>query len=125
MVPSLFERLTMGPLAQSIDEDESIRNHLLRLLTTRQGTVMALPDYGLPDLNDLAYSKSELLAKSCRTISNCISRYEPRLTNVIVQIISDSENPLNVAFSISARKKTDTFETKAWQWVISLEQLKK
>lgn len=44
MAGSLFDRLTRGDEGARMSEDESIRLHLLRLLTARQGSVQALPD---------------------------------------------------------------------------------
>ncbi len=50
MPGSLFERITLGTAGERMDEDESIRRHILRMFTARQGSVQALPDYGLPTL---------------------------------------------------------------------------
>ena len=68
MAGSLFDRLTRGDEGARMSEDESIRLHLLRLLTARQGSVQALPDYGLPDLNDLTLSRAELILETCRAV---------------------------------------------------------
>ena len=60
MAGSLFEKLVLGRQGAEMDEDESIRCNLSRVLGARQGAVQALPDYGLPDINDLTLSRSEL-----------------------------------------------------------------
>ncbi|MDR2443009.1 MAG: type VI secretion system baseplate subunit TssE [Deltaproteobacteria bacterium] len=121
---SLFERLTMGREAQALTEDDSIRNHLLRFLTTRQGSVQSLPDYGLPDLNDLGLSKSELLTECCRVIAEGIDRFEPRLKNVKVEVSADSQGPMTLVFSISGRKATESGEISPWRWAFSLDNLR-
>ncbi|MDR2367603.1 MAG: type VI secretion system baseplate subunit TssE [Deltaproteobacteria bacterium] len=121
---SLFERLTMGPEAEALDENESIRNHLLRFLTTRQGAVQTLPDYGLPDINDLGLSKSELLGECCRVIAEGIERYEPRLTDVKVAVARENQGPMTLVFSISGRKVSENGDVSPWRWAFSLDNLK-
>ena len=77
MAGSLFDRLTRGDEGARMSEDESIRLHLLRLLTARQGSVQALPDYGLPDLNDLTLSRAELILETCRAVKNAFNAMSP------------------------------------------------
>lgn len=66
---------------------QSVRDHLRRLLNARQGVLVHLPDYGLPDLpllySDLPYYRSDLL----RAVRLTVERYEPRLDNVRVQFM--------------------------------------
>ena len=81
MAGSLFEKLTLGQPGMGMSEDESIRHNLSRVLGTRQGAVQALPDYGLPDLNDLTLSRSELQNMLSSAIERLIIHYEPRLRN--------------------------------------------
>jgi type VI secretion system protein len=121
---SLFERLTMGSEGAALDENESIRNHLLRFLTTRQGAVQTLPDYGLPDLNALELSKSELLTECCRVIAEGIDRYEPRLTNVKVEVSRETLRPMTLVFSISGQKVSESREISPWRWAFNLDNLK-
>ncbi|MDR2386083.1 MAG: type VI secretion system baseplate subunit TssE [Deltaproteobacteria bacterium] len=121
---SLFERLTMGSQAQALEENDSIRNHLLRLLTTRQGAVQTLPDYGLPDLNHLGLSKSELLSECCRVMAEGIERYEPRLTKVRVEALRESQGPMTLVFAISGQKVSENGELSPWRWAFSLDNLK-
>ncbi|MDR2300805.1 MAG: type VI secretion system baseplate subunit TssE [Deltaproteobacteria bacterium] len=121
---SLFERLTMGQRAEEMDENDSIRNHLLRLLTTRQGAVQTLPDYGLPDLNDLGLSKSELLGECCRVIAEGIERYEPRLSNVKVEVMRETQGPMTLVFAISGRRVSEGGDFSPWRWAFSLDNLK-
>lgn len=60
----------------------SISAHLTRLLNTRRGSLVHLPDYGLPDIceiyRNLPYSISLLI----HSIKNLIEKYEPRLTEI-------------------------------------------
>lgn len=120
MPGSLFDRMTRGEEGARMSEDESIRLHLLRLLTARQGSVQALPDYGLPDLNDLTLSRAELISETCRAVQACIRRYEPRLTEVRVVPQSLSESLFAMGFRITALKRDPDGKTSPWQWDIAM-----
>jgi type VI secretion system protein len=113
--------MTLGGAGVLLDGDESIRQHLRRLLTTRQGSVQALPDYGLPDLNDLNMSRSELTQACCRAIEHCITLYEPRLTQPVVQPLPGSEKaPFTMLFSIVASKVAEDGGLSPWRWTVIL-----
>ncbi|MCK4608440.1 MAG: type VI secretion system baseplate subunit TssE [Gammaproteobacteria bacterium] len=62
----------------------SIRTHLNRLLNARAGSLVHLPDYGLPDVSSiyqsLPYSVNDLVA----AIKELIEKYEPRLQDVTI-----------------------------------------
>lgn len=119
MSGSLFERLSMNA---PLSDDNSIRNHLMRMLTTRQGAVQTKPDYGLPDINDLTMSRSELTAHICSAIEHCIQAYEPRLTQAKVVALPVSDNsPMRLNFSIKAQKIHNDGRQTPWNWHISLD----
>lgn len=124
MAGSLFERLTQGEAGRRLSEDESIRMHLIRLLTTRQGAVQALPDYGLPDLNDLTLSRSELITVSCSEVKRCIIQYEPRLTNVEVTPFTLEDGQFTMAFRIEAMKVDEHGAKRPWQMEVSIDGVK-
>ncbi len=94
---SLFERFVSK---SCVSLEESVRNNVMRMLITRQGTVQACPDYGLPDFNDLRQSKSDLIEHSCNAITKCISQYEPRLEQVSVEYVENTSSPLTITFVI-------------------------
>lgn len=62
----------------------SVHDHLSRLLNARQGVLVHLPNYGLPDLDamyqELPYSEHDI-AQAVKTV---IETYEPRFTKVKV-----------------------------------------
>ena len=62
---SLFERLDSGvgrsPQGCAV---ASVANHLAKMLSTRVGSVQTLPDYGLPDLNDMRLSLHDALSQA-------------------------------------------------------------
>ena len=102
---SLFERLNGTPDQRSGWDREtsvmaSVAEHLAKMLSTRAGSVQTLPDYGLPDLNDLRLDLHDVLKQACSAIKHCIDTYEPRLTNVTVTS-TENIHHLRLAFAIS------------------------
>lgn len=102
---SLFERLAGVPETRSNLDDEtaitlSVADHLAKMLSTRAGSVQTLPDYGLPDLNDLSMSLYDVLQQSRTHIERFVERYEPRLFEVRVISLPRTHDPLNLSFII-------------------------
>lgn len=123
MAGSLYERLTLGEQGAHMDDDESIRANLSRVLGTRQGAVQALPEYGLPDINDLTLSRSELLTMLCSAIERNIARYEPRLSNPHVTSLPLSEEaPFTLRFVIKADKVARNGRLEPWTWSVSVDE---
>lgn len=121
MAGSLFDRLVRGDAGAHMDEDESIRLHLLRMLTTRQGAVQALPDYGLPDLNDLSLSRAEVIRQCCLAIEGCIEKYEPRLCGVIVSHTPLDEGQFAMGFRIEAVRLCSDGSQVPWRWSVTMD----
>jgi len=118
---SLFDRLTRGAAGVRMDDDESIRVHLLRMLLTRQGAVQALPDYGLPDLNDLSLSRAEIIHQCCSSIAACIRKYEPRLQDVKVRHVELDESRFTMAFFIEAVRMRPDGGLVPWSWSVVVD----
>jgi len=81
----------------------SIREHLQKILNTRQGSVMIGEDYGLPDFAGLFRDYPESLRDFERSIRMTIQKYEPRLKMVRVKLLPNEEDLLTLRFQISAR----------------------
>ncbi|RMQ43293.1 Type VI secretion system lysozyme-related protein [Pseudomonas cichorii] len=102
---SLFERLA-GEAAKrkGASHEEcviaSVAAHLARMLSTRAGSAQTLPDYGLPDLNDMRLSLHDTLARSRLAIEGFIKAYEPRLCEVRVTSLPPEDESLKLLFSI-------------------------
>lgn len=67
--------------------ERSVRDHLVRLLNTRRGSVQIDPEYGVPPL--AAGQGSRLLSdhgRMARLLEQVISRYETRLASVQVRV---------------------------------------
>lgn len=102
---SLFERLGGEAAERSGWSPEvaamaSVAAHLAKMLSTRAGSVQTLPDYGLPDLNDMRLSLHDSLNQARTAIERFIEAYEPRLSAVRVVSLPRDHDPLNLAFAI-------------------------
>ncbi|MFO7704957.1 MAG: type VI secretion system baseplate subunit TssE [Halopseudomonas sp.] len=109
---SLFERLA-GESGKrsglSVDQAivASIAAHLAKMLSTRAGSVQALPDYGLPDLNDMRLSLHDSLQQARLAIEGFIEAYEPRLSQVRVVALPREHDPLSLSFALQGRLDVD------------------
>lgn len=68
--------------AEPLDEISSIREHLIRLLNARRGSLVHMPEYGLPDIGEIYQGLPYSLAQLKRVMAQLIECYEPRLKNV-------------------------------------------
>ena len=103
---SLFERLggeagQRAGWSREVAAMASVAAHLAKMLSTRAGSVQTLPDYGLPDLNDMRLSQARI------AIERFIEAYEPRLTQVRVISLPRTHDPLRQAFAIDAMLEMD------------------
>jgi len=95
----------------------SVIGHLQRLLNTHQGSAPIADDYGIPDItNAPGESFEDTTRRIEKTIQQVILKYEPRLTNVVLSIISEKNDVLNLRFKMEAvliqdRKTSVVFET--------------
>ncbi|MBN1290602.1 MAG: type VI secretion system baseplate subunit TssE [Candidatus Latescibacteria bacterium] len=81
----------------------SIIAHLQNLLNTHQGSVLIANDYGIPDItNSHGEGITELTRRIERTLQQTILKYEPRLTNVRVKLLSEKDDVLNMRFKLEA-----------------------
>ncbi len=75
----------IGEIPQGARRQRSVVEHIQRLLETRKGSLVHLPDLGLPDIGDLFRrlpgSANEIQAE----MESLIGNYEPRMENVKVQ----------------------------------------
>ena len=102
---SLFERLAgdtqpHGNLAHLDSATASVARHLSRMLSTRAGSVQTLPNYGLPDLNDMRLSVHDALQQARIAIEQFIEQHEPRLRQVRVSALPQHHDPLHLSFAI-------------------------
>lgn len=112
---SLFERLggeasQRAGWSREVAAMASVATHLAKMLSTRAGSVQTLPDYGLPDLNDMRLSLHDSLQQARIAIERFIEAYEPRLSDVRVISLPRDNNPLSLAFAIEGLLEVDGFK---------------
>ena len=112
---SLFERLGGGANTRVGWSREacamaSVAAHLAKMLSTRAGSVQTLPDYGLPDLNDMRLSLHDSVSQARQAIENFIEAYEPRLSNVRVISQPRGHDQLRLSFNIEGLLQVQGFK---------------
>lgn len=85
----------------------SVLAHVQKMLNVRHGNVEALPDYGLPDINDLAHRYGNPVPELKKAIKACLERYEPRLARVRVRFAPDPDAPLEMRFEVAGQVSVD------------------
>lgn len=109
---SLFQRLgregrpvySTGSNQQALME--SIHVNLKQMLNVREGSVSALPDYGMPDFNDLVYEFPDAIYQLQLAIKTFLLKYEPRIDDVLVSYVPDSSQPLQLKYRVSVHIKS-------------------
>ena len=98
--PSLLARIrnpeVVGARRQATEEDtrRSVLEHLRAMCTTRHGTMVTQPDYGVADVSEMIHAFPDAIAEMARSIRHTIQAYEPRLTNVRVKHIPSEDMTL-------------------------------
>jgi type VI secretion system protein len=92
----------LGTEQRQLDTVESVMEHIRVLLNTCIGDSLTVPDFGLTDFSDIVHELPKGVHKIQQSIRDLIMKYEPRLKNVSVRYIPDSE-PLVLRFEVVAR----------------------
>lgn len=91
-----------GVFTQQSCEKQLICQHLSRLLSTRKGSLVHVPEYGLPDvLSVFRYLPYSLQAFS-EAIHDAIALFEPRLSQLEVRCLARSTLKGRLCFKINA-----------------------
>ncbi len=89
-------------------EDEKLRSSIIEnlkmVLQTRRGSVMHLPDFGIPDIRQIYFDEGSIESVP-DMIKETILKYEPRLKNVRVQRKDFDEKNLRISLEIAAQIK--------------------
>ena len=105
---SLFERLAAaeeGTVARSADRGAAIASIIRNLhvnLNSHAGSVPTRPDWGLPDLHDLALRMDQAAHVLAGEIKRQIEAFEPRLRRVRVRHRPERELFMIASFDIHA-----------------------
>lgn len=108
---SLFQRLEKkraSVYSMNVDHQsmvESVKSNLQQMLNVREGSVSALPDYGMPDFNDLVYEFPDAIYQLQVAIKQFLLRYEPRIDDVLVSYVPDNSQPLQLKYQVDVRLK--------------------
>jgi type VI secretion system protein len=98
--PTAAERV----MYRSDDLESVVIDHLRRMLNTRQGSSLTVPDYGVVEISELTHDFPDALGIMQRAIKNSVLLYEPRLKNVQVRAVSpEGLNQMFVYFEITAQ----------------------
>ena len=109
--------------ARRVIGDEELRvvvmENLRLLLTSRVGSALACPEYGMLSVVDVVHSCPDALGMVAKSIKLAIERYEPRLVNVTVRPLGNEPGaPLSLRFELTAqlvngtRRAAVRFETQ-------------
>ena len=101
----LFERLAADLQCEYADSSldaviDSIKRNVSHILNTRIGESQSCPELGLIDFNDGSCGSVDLGVRMRNAIKACLSRFEPRLTNIDVCVLFDERNPMVLRFHI-------------------------
>ena len=119
---SLFERLEKkraSVYSTNIDHHslvESVKSNLQQMLNVREGSVSSLPDYGMPDFNDLIYEFPDAIYQLQVAIRRFLLRYEPRIEDVLVSYVPDSTQPLQLRYRVDVSLKYAPMDVSAFQF---------
>lgn len=119
--PQQFEHLT---------EDQklslSIIENLRMILTTRRGSILHLPDFGISDILQIYIASDNPVETLKKEIKDVILKYEPRISDVKIENSEFDQKTLRAALKIIIRVKDSSnseillteFSTTGWTKVI-------
>jgi type VI secretion system protein len=85
------------------DLEAAVAKHLSQLLSTRQGSSLTCPEYGLTEVSEVLYDFPDAIGVMQRSIKNTVQLHEPRLKNVQVRHVKSENGPMNLEFEISGQ----------------------
>lgn len=83
----------------------SIIENLRMVLSTRQGSVLHLPDFGMPDILKLYFDSNNSIEPVKKEIRDVILKYEPRIGEVQVQKTEFNHELMRISLKIVATIK--------------------
>jgi len=110
----------------------SIVENLRMVLTTRQGSVQHLPDFGMPDILQLIFNSDNSIEQIKKEIRKVILKYEPRISELQVQESDFDREAMRITLKVSATIKNfpnkeillTEFSTTGWTKVIFEKDMK-
>ena len=83
----------------------SIIENLRMVLSTRQGSVQHLPDFGMPDILQLYFNSNNSIKQKKKEIRNVILKYEPRIEDVEVHKTDFDQESMKITLKVVATIK--------------------
>jgi len=83
----------------------SIIENLRMVLSTRQGSVQHLPDFGMPDILQLYFNSDNSIDPIKKEIRNVILKYEPRIAEVEVHKTDFDQESMKITLKVIATIK--------------------
>jgi type VI secretion system protein len=90
---------------------DSILANLVHMCTTRVGTMLTCPDYGIADVSEMIHSFPDAITLMAQTLRHTIQTYEPRLQSVQVVHVPGDGSDLTLRFEIRGRAAVDGNKT--------------
>lgn len=104
LLETLVGHFADGQSIRSVDSRQqrvqSILDHLVRLMNARRGMLSHLPDYGLPDIQEIYQAMPESVDVLGRMIKATIETYEPRLRRVEVLEQPSDDSEFRISFLV-------------------------
>lgn len=125
--PDSFDGLT---------EDQKLRNSIIEnlrmVLSARQGSVLHLPDFGMPDILQMYFESGNTIDPLKKELHDVILKYEPRISEVMVQHSEFDQETMRISIKIIASIKDNMnkeillteFSTTGWTKVIFEKDVK-
>jgi type VI secretion system protein len=106
------------------DLEASVVDHISRLLNTRQGSALTVPDYGVIELSELLHDFPDAKGLMQRCIKATVAKYEPRLKNVQVRVIEaeEDDNPMLAYYEITAQLQFPNGDRQPVRFSTSIDQ---
>ena len=83
----------------------SIIENLRMVLSTRQGSVQHLPDFGMPDILQLYFNSNNSIDPIKKEIRNVVLKYEPRIAEVEVHKTNFDQESMKITLKVIATIK--------------------
>ena len=113
-----------------LTEDQKLRfsiiENLRMVLSTRQGSVQHLPDFGMPDILQLYFDSGNTIDPVRKVIRHVILKYEPRIRDVEIQKSDFDKKSMRISLKIITSLKDSSnkeiflteFSTTGWTKVM-------
>ena len=119
--PQQFE-----PLTEDQKLSYSIIENLRMILTTRRGSVLHLPDFGISDILQIYLASENPVESLKQEIRDVILKYEPRISEVQIENSEFDQKTLRAALKIIIKVKDSSnkeillteFSTTGWTKVV-------